>query len=290
MADVEARARPGARPHWTPRPGTHGEARVVIETLVARVDGVYGVTTGSATWPDLHPARRRRRLQENLLVSHAAGVGRPFPREVVRAMLLLRANTLALGHSGCRPLLVDRICRFLELGIHPVVPEQGSVGASGDLAPLAHLALPLIGRWEVELGGQAMPALVALREVGLEPLALESKEGWRCSTDPSDERAGALLLADADRLCRPRRCGGDVGGGAAGTEVAYGAVPSGEAPPGAGPPCRGALSPAAWLRLQHAHHGSGTMSRTRTRCAACPRSTARFEMPSTTCAASWTWS
>src|SRR6185295_368242 len=100
-----------------------------------------------------------------------------FPREIVRAMLLLRANTLALGHSGCRPILVDRLLDFLRLGIHPIVPEQGSVGASGDLAPLAHLALPLIGRGRVELAGHPLPTLVALREVGLEPLVLEAKEG-----------------------------------------------------------------------------------------------------------------
>src|SRR5436190_778718 len=81
----------------------------------------------------------------------------------------LRANTLALGHSGCRPELVDFLLRLLELGIHPVVPEQGSVGASGDLAPLAHLALPVIGRGKVEVAGQVIPALVALREHGLEP-------------------------------------------------------------------------------------------------------------------------
>ena len=92
-------------------------------------------------------------------MSHAAGVGPAFPPEVVRAMLLLRANTLALGHSGCRPLVVDRLLAFLAAGIHPIVPEQGSLGASGDLAPLAHLALPLIGRGQVELGGQRVPAL-----------------------------------------------------------------------------------------------------------------------------------
>ena len=102
-------------------------------------------------------------------MSHEEGVGPAFPREVVRAMLLLRANTLALGHSGCRPLLVDRLLAFLRAGIHPVVPEQGSVGASGDLAPLAHLALPLIGRGQVELNGSVVPALIALRETGLEP-------------------------------------------------------------------------------------------------------------------------
>src|SRR5206468_8015550 len=99
------------------------------------------------------------RLQENLLMSHAAGAGPPFPRDVVRSMLLLRANTLALGHSGCRPLLVARLLGFLDAGIHPLVPEQGSLGASGDLAPLAHLAVPLIGRGQVEFHGSVLPAL-----------------------------------------------------------------------------------------------------------------------------------
>ena len=123
------------------------EARDVIAGLVAEGATVYGVTTGfgALASTSIAPADAPR-LQEHLLMSHAAGVGPAFPREVVRAMLLLRANTLALGHSGCRPLLVDRLLAFLGAGIHPVVPEQGSVGASGDLAPLAHLALPLIGR------------------------------------------------------------------------------------------------------------------------------------------------
>ncbi|MBA3235775.1 MAG: aromatic amino acid lyase, partial [Chloroflexi bacterium] len=135
------------------------EARDLIESLVAEGAVVYGVTTGfGALASTFIPSADAGRLQENLLMSHAAGVGPAFPREVVRAMLLLRANTLALGHSGCRPLLVDRLLDFLRLGLHPVVPEQGSVGASGDLAPLAHLALPLIGRGEVEVGGRVVPA------------------------------------------------------------------------------------------------------------------------------------
>ena len=136
-------------------------------------------------------------------MSHAAGVGAPLPVEVVRAMLLLRANTLALGHSGCRPVIVDRLLEFLERGVHPVVPEQGSVGASGDLAPLAHLALPIVGRGWVDLGGQRVPALVALREVGLEPLVLEAKEGLALLNGTQLMTGiGALLLADADRLTR----------------------------------------------------------------------------------------
>jgi len=176
-----------------------GGRRAVLDGEV-----VYGVTTGFGDLANrfVAPADAPR-LQQNLLMSHAAGVGEPLDQEIVRAMLLLRANTLALGHSGCRPLLVDRLLAFLELGVHPVVPAQGSVGASGDLAPLAHLALPLIGRGQVELRGQRVPALVALRELGLEPLVLQAKEGLALLNGTQLMSAiGALLLADADRLGR----------------------------------------------------------------------------------------
>jgi len=180
------------------------ESRDLIERLVAAGEVVYGVTTGFGDLASrfIAPADAAR-LQENLLMSHAAGVGEPLDQEIVRAMLLLRANTLALGHSGCRPLLVERLLAFLELGVHPVVPAQGSVGASGDLAPLAHLALPLIGRGQVELRGQHVPALVALREHGLQPLVLEAKEGLALLNGTQLMSAiGALLLVDADRLAR----------------------------------------------------------------------------------------
>ena len=180
------------------------ESRDLIERLVAAGEIVYGVTTGFGDLANrfVAPADAAR-LQENLLMSHAAGVGAPLDQEIVRAMLLLRANTLALGHSGCRPLLVDRLLAFLDAGLHPIVPAQGSVGASGDLAPLAHLALPLIGRGQVELRGQQLPALVALREFGLAPLVLEAKEGLALLNGTQLMSAiGALLLADADRLCR----------------------------------------------------------------------------------------
>ena len=205
IADVEAVARNGAAAaldvHARER---MQEARDVIESLVAEGAVVYGVTTGFGDLANVtvDPSRSAQ-LQENLLVSHAVGVGAPFPREVVRAMLLLRANTLALGHSGCRPLIVERILELLAAGLHPVVPEQGSVGASGDLAPLAHLALPLIGRGQVELGGQVLPALIGLREVGIEPLVLEAKEGLALLNGTQMMSAlGALLLANADRLAR----------------------------------------------------------------------------------------
>src|ERR1035437_2653264 len=205
IADVEAVARGGRRVLLGADARVRVyEARAVVERLVAAGAVVYGITTGFGDLASTYiPPADARPLPEKLPVSPAVGVGAPLPRDVVRAMLLLRANTLALGHSGCRPVLVDRLLAFLEAGIHPVVPAQGSVGASGDLAPLAHLALPLIGRGEVELGGQVMPALLALRETGIEPLTLEAKEGLALLNGTQLMSAlGALLLADADRLAR----------------------------------------------------------------------------------------
>jgi len=227
VADVEAVARHGARATLDDAARARmQEARDVIERLVAEGEVVYGVTTGfGALATRFVPPADAARLQENLLMSHAAGVGSPLPREVVRAMLLLRANTLALGHSGCRPLIVDRLLAVLERGLHPSVPEQGSVGASGDLAPLAHLALPIIGRGWVEVGGQHVPALVGLREVGLEPLVLEAKEGLALLNGTQLMSAiGALLLADADRLVQTASVAAAISVEAAlGTDVAFAA-------------------------------------------------------------------
>jgi histidine ammonia-lyase len=261
VADVEAVARHGARATLDVDARVRmAEARAVIDTLVGRGEVVYGVTTGFGDLATTFiPPEDAGRLQENLLASHAAGVGRPFPREVVRAMLLLRANTLALGHSGARPEIVDRICEFLALGIHPVVPEQGSVGASGDLAPLAHLALPLIGRGQVEFNGQVVPALIALRETGLEPLVLGPKEGLALLNGTQLMSAiGALLLADADRLARTASVAAAMTLEAMlGTEVAY------AAPYQLARPHPGQIAVAAEVRhllrgsgFQTAHHGS----------------------------------
>ena len=259
--DVEAVARHGA----TAALDVHArermdEARAVIDALVADGEVVYGVTTGFGDLAStfVEPSRSAQ-LQENLLMSHAVGVGAPFPRDVVRAMLLLRANTLALGHSGCRPILVDRLLAFLEHGIHPVVPEQGSVGASGDLAPLAHLALPLIGRGQAEFRGQVVPALLALREAGIEPLTLEAKEGLALLNGTQMMSAiGALLLADADRLTRTASVAAAVSVEALlGTDVAYAAAYQ------LARPHPGQVAVATELRhllrdsgVQRAHHGS----------------------------------
>ena len=261
VTDVEAVARHGVAAaldiHARER---MQEARDVIESLVAEGAVVYGVTTGFGDLATTFvPPERSAELQRRLLMSHAAGVGPPFPREVVRAMLLLRANTLALGHSGCRPLLVDRLLEFLALGIHPVVPEQGSVGASGDLAPLAHLALPLIGRGQVEFNGQVVPALIALRETGLEPMELQAKEGLALLNGTQLMSAiGALLLADADRLVRTASVAAAMSVEALlGTDVAFAAAYQ------LARPHPGQITVAAELRhllrdsgLQHSHHAS----------------------------------
>ncbi len=153
-------------------------ARALIEQLVADGETVYGVTTGFGDLASQHiPASQTRILQERLLKSHAAGMGEPLPDPVVRGMLLLRASSLARGHSGVRPALIELLLAFLQRDLLPVVPSRGSVGASGDLAPLAHLALPLIGRGRVRLDGGEMPAAEGLARAGLEPLRLEPKEG-----------------------------------------------------------------------------------------------------------------
>jgi histidine ammonia-lyase len=236
------------------------EARDVISALVAEGAVVYGVTTGFGDLATTSiPPERARELQENLLVSHAVGVGPSFPREVVRAMLLLRANTLALGHSGCRPLLVDRLLAFLAAGLHPVVPEQGSVGASGDLAPLAHLALPLIGRGFAEMEGEVVPGAEALARAGLEPLTLEAKEGLALLNGTQMMTAlGALVLADADRLLRTASVAAALSVEALlGTDVAFSAAYQ------LARPHPGQIAVAAELRhllrdsgLQRHHHAS----------------------------------
>jgi histidine ammonia-lyase len=153
-------------------------SRAVVDDALAKGDTVYGVTTGLGSLANvrLEPDEVRR-LQHDLLRSHAVGVGEWLGEWEVRAMMLLRAHVLSLGYSGVRPVVVERLVEFLNGDVLPMVPEQGSLGASGDLAPLAHLALPLIGEGEVSFEGDRVPGHTALERAGLEPLALEPKEG-----------------------------------------------------------------------------------------------------------------
>jgi histidine ammonia-lyase len=179
-------------------------SRRVIEAKVAAGETVYGVTTGLGSLANvrLEPDEVRR-LQRDLLRSHAVGVGPSLGDWEVRAMLLLRAHVLALGHSGVRPEIVDRLLEFLNRDVLPIVPERGSLGASGDLAPLAHLALPLIGEGEVSFHGERMTGDAALERIGVQALELEPKEGIALVNGTQGMLAvGLLVLARARSLAK----------------------------------------------------------------------------------------
>jgi histidine ammonia-lyase len=172
-------------------------ARAVIERAVASGDVVYGVTTGFGALANVRvdPAQAAD-LQHGIVRSHATAVGRPLSLPEGRAMLLLRAHVLALGHSGVRPEVVDLMVSMLNAGVIPAVPEQGSLGASGDLAPLANLALPLIGAGEVLVGAGTEPAAHAFRRAGLAPLTLAAKEGLALVNGTQGMLAIGALAAD----------------------------------------------------------------------------------------------
>jgi len=178
--------------------------RRAVEAVLATGDAVYGLNTGFGDLARVRiPPDRLASLQERLVRSHAAGIGEPLPDPAVRAMLTLRANTLARGHSGVRPELIDGLLGLLEHGVLPLVPSQGSVGASGDLAPLAHLALPLIGRGRVRRAGREEEAATALAAAGLAPLELAPKEGLALINGTQGMTALLALAAlEARRLVR----------------------------------------------------------------------------------------
>jgi histidine ammonia-lyase len=179
-------------------------ARRVVDDAVAKGAPVYGVNTGFGSFADVHiPGHRLRELQQNLVRSHAAGVGEALPEPETRALMLLRANVLAKGYSGVRLETLERLVEMLNRRVHPVVPVQGSVGASGDLAPLAHLALVLTGEGLAVFEGRRLSGGEALRAAGLTPIVLEAKEGLALINGTQLMTAVAgLALADAERLVR----------------------------------------------------------------------------------------
>lgn len=176
-------------------------SRDVVERKVASGEVVYGVTTGFGRLADVSiPSDRRTELQHNLVRSHASGMGDPLPKASVRALMTLRANALARGVSGCRVDVVRQLLELLNRRIHPRVPEFGSVGASGDLAPLAHVALALLGEGRVEREGEWGDAAVALEHAGLTPLSLDSKEGLALiNGTQATTGIGILALLRAER-------------------------------------------------------------------------------------------
>ncbi len=177
--DIAAVARGGVRVSLSPAALVKVEkAHAVVERILDGGEQVYGVNTGFGHLKDIRiPPDQLQALQYNLIRSHCAGVGPPLPPESTRVLMLLRAHVLARGHSGVRPRLIETLLAHLNADLLPVVPEQGSVGASGDLAPLSHLALALLGEGDAVLRGERMPAQAALKKAGIEPLRLMPKEG-----------------------------------------------------------------------------------------------------------------
>lgn len=205
LPDVELVAREAAQVELDPTARQRVErARGVVNAVLAGDRVVYGVNTGFGHFSDVIIDRGQvLALQRNLVLSHAAATGPLLGEHEVRAVMLLRANALAKGYSGVRPLLIDMLCRLLNQGVHPVVPAQGSVGASGDLAPLAHVSMVLIGKGEAFYGGQHMPGAEALARAGLEPVTLEAKEGLALINGTQVMSGlGCLALQDAVRLAR----------------------------------------------------------------------------------------
>jgi histidine ammonia-lyase len=180
------------------------EARAVVEKIVAEGRIVYGVNTGFGKLSDVSiKSSDLRNLQLNLVRSHACGLGNPLSEAEARAMVLLRANVLAAGFSGARPLVIEKLIALLDHGVTPVIPEKGSVGASGDLAPLAHLAATAIGEGEAFYQGRRMPGAEALKQANLEPLELEVKEGLALLNGTQAMGAvGGLALYRAEQLAR----------------------------------------------------------------------------------------
>jgi len=197
FGDAPVQISPSARPRIL-------ASRKVVEDIIARGTVVYGVSTGFGKLSDVRIQHDHLgELQLNLVRSHACGIGNPLSEPEVRAMMLLRANVLALGLSGIRFEIIEMLCKMLNRRVCPVVPEKGSVGASGDLAPLAHLALSLIGEGEAFFQGERMESREAFRLAGLEPVELQAKEGLALLNGTQAMHAvGGLALLRAKRLSR----------------------------------------------------------------------------------------
>ncbi|MEF8874485.1 MAG: histidine ammonia-lyase [Candidatus Thermoplasmatota archaeon] len=179
-------------------------SREIVERKLDSEEDIYGINTGFGDLASVKIDKEETKaLQENLIRSHASGVGEPLGEEVVRATMLLRANTLAKGYSGVRLVLIERLLQMLNEGVHPVIPSKGSVGASGDLAPLAHMSLVLIGDGEAIYQGKRLPGEEALKRADIEPITLKAKEGLALLNGTQVMTAfGALAIQDGKRLLK----------------------------------------------------------------------------------------
>ena len=180
------------------------ESRQVVDMLVDEAAVVYGITTGFGKFSDVIITQDEcRQLQRNLIVTHAVGAGDPFPRDVARGIMLLRVNNLAKGFSGTRLELVETLVAMLNRGVTPVIPQKGSLGASGDLAPLSHMVLPMLGLGQAEYEGEVLPGDVAMERAGIPTVELVAKEGLALiNGTQAMTSVGALAVYDAIGLMK----------------------------------------------------------------------------------------
>jgi len=154
------------------------KSREIVDEFVAENKVVYGITTGFGNFSDVYISKdQTAELQRNLIISHACGIGNPLSEETVRAVMLLRVNAIAKGLSGVRLSTIDTLVKMINKRVHPVIPEKGSLGASGDLAPLSHMVLVMIGEGEAYYKGEIMSGKEAMKKAGIETIELTSKEG-----------------------------------------------------------------------------------------------------------------
>lgn len=173
-------------------------SRAIVDKIVNSGAVVYGITTGFGSLCRVHISKEDcSQLQENLIRTHSCGFGKPFTRELTRAMMLIRINALVKGYSGIRPETLDTLIAMLNKGVHPYIPEKGSLGASGDLAPLSHMVLPMLGLGDAEYQGQLLPGREAMEKAGIPVIALQAKEGLALiNGTPVLTAVGAMALWD----------------------------------------------------------------------------------------------
>ncbi|MDD3103592.1 MAG: aromatic amino acid lyase, partial [Candidatus Cloacimonetes bacterium] len=180
------------------------KCRAYVDKVIANGDTVYGLTTGFGKFSTVNiPRQNIAELQLNLIRSHSTSIGEPYSIEIVRAIMLLRIAVLAKGHSGIRLETLQTLVEMLNSGVHPVIPKRGSVGASGDLSPLSHLALVLLGEGEAIYKGDKLSGKAAMQKAGITPVVLAAKEGLALNNGTQVMAAiGALALLQAESLCK----------------------------------------------------------------------------------------